>query len=106
MAIASRKPLLVNVAWTIALFCVVTSGYVLSYAPVVRVIKAAQPDDLDRLYAADGYELPPYAPIDWMIDQTPLRNPLLRWAELCGVGTDFLFASEIRSGTSFHIVDP
>jgi hypothetical protein len=105
MAVASRKPLLVNVAWTIALFCVVTSGYVLSYAPVVRVIKATQTDD-PQLSAADGYELPPYAPIDWMIDQTPLRRPLLCWAELCGVGTDFWFASEIRSGTSFHFVDP
>ncbi len=45
MAIASRMPQLVNVAWTIALSCVVTSGYVLSYAPVVRVIKATQTDD-------------------------------------------------------------
>jgi hypothetical protein len=67
-------------------FCV---AYVLSYAPVYR-------------YFAENVEAEPrgvwrvYVPVNWLIDRTPLRGPLLAWADLWGVGFEFDSASEAR----------
>ena len=61
--------------------------YVLSYAPVVRV-------------CFDSHAIPPYelyAPIDWLTENTPLREPLFCWAEICGVRRVFEMRSAIKN---------
>lgn len=54
--------------------------YVLSYAPVYRVemVRQNSPTPLGVWRSA-------YAPVDWLIDNTFLREPLLRWSELWNV---------------------
>ena len=74
--------------------------YVLSYAPGVRLMGGwttyATVDGLGNPSADKapiyGDALPVYKPIDWMIDETPLRDPLLWWAGVCGVGSPFVEA--------------
>ena len=73
--------------------------YVFSYAPVVRMknpfilysgtdYKGFSPTS----GSIDGHNLPLFRPIDWLIDETPLRRPLLWWAELWGVRDCFELA--------------
>ena len=56
--------------------------YVLSYAPVVRYCIPPP---------VRGFEKPPvitvaiYRPVEWLIDYTPAKTPLLWWADLWGV---------------------
>ena len=57
--------------------------YVLSYAPVVRAGQVTCGN------------CTAYRPVDWMIDNTLLRDPLMAWAQTCGVRPEFEFA-EIR----------
>ena len=45
----------------------------------------------------DGDDLPVYKPLDWLIDETPLRDPLLWWADVWGVRGTFVKASSWRS---------
>jgi len=88
-----------NITWASVALLVVLVLYVLSYAPMYR-LKYGQP--LRILTAADLHLVkvaPPslpatfrtqeprewvplacYAPVDWLIDGTPLRRPLLWWA--------------------------
>lgn len=78
--------------------------YVLSYAPVVRMIGG-----WDTVLGTDGFgnpailrapiysdDLPAYRPVEWLIDHTPMREPLLWWADICGVGRPF------REAESWH----
>jgi len=56
-----------------AVICVWSVFYVLSYAPIL----AAQ--------SAGRLRLPPnmldfFVPVQWLVDKSPLREPLLRWA--------------------------
>ena len=63
--------------------------YVLSYAPVYRYFAenvAAEPSGVWRVYV----------PVEWLIDRTPLRSPLLAWADLWGVAFELDSASEAR----------
>ena len=55
--------------------------YVLSYAPVVRFSNG------HRL--AYISEFPAYEPVDGLIDWTPLREPLLVWADIWQVRGNF-----------------
>ncbi|MCH8148052.1 MAG: hypothetical protein IH987_08690 [Planctomycetes bacterium] len=55
--------------------------YVLSHAPMWRF----QIDRARGTVAKWTVSLPFYRPVEWMIDETPLREPLLRWADLWGV---------------------
>jgi hypothetical protein len=73
---------------------------------MVRAVKVNQLEDPYRLYAADGGNLPLYAPVDWLIDKTPLKEPLLWWAHVWGVEEDFWFANAIRGGAHFSIDPP
>jgi hypothetical protein len=99
MRTARRKSLLVNVTWAVGALTMLGVLYVLSYAPMYR-LKYGRP--LRILTAADLHlvrEAPPslpatfrtqeprgwvplacYAPVDWLIDHTSLRRPLLWWA--------------------------
>lgn len=64
--------------------------YVLSYAPFLRLEMGA---DIDYSRFPDGvmfcfgeeyfiHTHPAYAPVEWMIDHTPLRKPLIVWANV------------------------
>jgi hypothetical protein len=82
--------------------------YVLSYAPVVKwkestlpSVSATDPHTGHTVVITtpvDGQGLPLYVPVDWLIDHTILRHPLLRWADLWDVGTTFRVMSNIRRG--------
>lgn len=45
---------------------------------------------------ADSSLYPIYKPVDWLIDNTPLRNPLFSWAEVLGVREEFDDGAEHR----------
>lgn len=76
--------------------------YVLSYAPAIRY--SYGPDF--NLYIKNGSAMidPPmswirtnvYVPVEWLIDKTPLRRPLLLWADLWNVRRSVEFVSECR----------
>lgn len=85
MPTAPRKPLLVNLAWTVALVIGLPTVYVLSYAPVFSLVSDPW-----------ASRIPAYRPVDWLIDNTPLRPLLFRWADLWGVGDDFRFNHDWR----------
>ena len=78
----TRKPSLTSL---VAFFLIVTPlVYVLSYAPVVRT---------GQVICGRSTV---YRPVDWLIDNTPLRNPLFIWAGLFGVRRDFEIAGVRR----------
>ncbi len=76
--------------------------YVLSYAPVVRVCGRTVEYDPDIPFPSGTFNVdipdyqsgvtlenpslyPAYQPVHWLIDHTPLREPLMLWADLWGV---------------------
>ena len=78
--------------------------YVLSYAPVVRVCGRG-----DTRYPGwvvlPREEYPLYKPLDWLIDETPIRTPLFYWADICGVRAEFEKAAFYReNGILFEYV--
>ena len=79
-------------------------AYVLSYAPVVRFkgpYSGNRPGAF--LFPIDGSDLPVYRPVDYLIDETPLREPLFLWADLWGVREPFEFASAVRNFSGFQL---
>ncbi len=94
METSSRKPLLsLNVALALVLLA---AAYLLSYAPVVRWHVAARVGTPGNTYL-DGYDLPVYQPVDWIIDNTPLRTPLLWWTGVWGVRREFSVVAWYRT---------
>lgn len=72
-----------HVALTAAVFLFLPFLYVMSYAPVCWCMPTAE---------SNGYVISPpcrhitaYRPVVWMIDRTPLRQPILMWADVWGV---------------------
>lgn len=69
--------------------------YVLSYAPFVRAsrgrysarrthrMSVLDPDDV--VLPGAGSRYPAYKPVDWLVDNTVLTEPLLLWSGLWGV---------------------
>jgi hypothetical protein len=97
MTTKPRKPVLPNVV--LACMLLVPPLYVLSYAPAVR-IQAAREVSVPTLTAPlylDGDLLPAYRPVDWLIDNTPLRRPLLWWAGVWGVEGHFELSAVFRN---------
>jgi hypothetical protein len=110
MSMRASRP---SVTSLVAFFLIVTPVvYVLSYAPVVRVCgrtveyrfnvdipfpqgTAIAPgfesgsEMVIQQQIADSSLYPMYGPVDWLIDHTPLRGPLLSWAGLWGVRDAF-----------------
>jgi hypothetical protein len=80
-----RLPLL-----PIVLLVVLPLVYVFSYAPVYRLGKRSGWSRIDLPIAA-------YRPVDWLIDNTPLDEPLYRWADLWGVRGDFVWSAAFRA---------
>ena len=74
-----RKPWIVKLLWAATLTVALPVVYVLSYAPVTRVFVGTGVSHTDDLYIAA------YKPALFLIWKSPLRMPLLRWAELWGV---------------------
>ena len=66
-----RKPLLINLLWAAVLGVVLFVVYAMSYPVAVRLTSSTV--------------LPAYRPVEWLIDNTPVREPMFRWAEFCGV---------------------
>jgi hypothetical protein len=70
----------------------------MSYAPMVRLLggwtTVPVPDFDGRLHPMRApicgtTTLPLYRPVDWLIDETRLSDPLLAWAGLWGVQSQF-----------------
>lgn len=88
------------------LACIALVVYVASYAPFVRFRGGDRPqviwervsivEDRPYMVIADGRRYFIYRPVDWLIDRTILREPLLAWAELWGVGDMFVIAHANR----------
>lgn len=70
--------------------------YVLSYAPVFRFTNDVQDGWGPFTPRQDWQEW--YRPVEWLTDGTPIREPLLSWANLWGdtVGADFRYRSDRR----------
>lgn len=79
MPTAPRKPLLVNLAWVVALGLLLTVGYVASYPIAMRVI--------------DRHDIVAYRPVQYLIDETPLADPIYWWSERCGAWTEVAWAA-------------
>jgi hypothetical protein len=67
-------------------------AYTLSYAPMFRLACGRDDSGLPM-----GGPLGIYRPIDWMIDHTLFSQPLLAWAGVCGVESEFSTARFLRS---------
>ncbi len=65
------------------------STYLLSYAPMVDALRSG------RLSSRPGM-LDYYVPVQWLIDATPARVPLLRWADFWGLRDNLISDSERR----------
>lgn len=89
MASRSNKPSITS----LVLFALIVSplAYVLSYAPVVRICEGS---DEALTTGAIGY--PVYEPVDWLIDNTPLREPIFSWGGLWNVRAQFELAHAVR----------
>lgn len=79
-------------------------SYPLSYAPVVwwevRDFKRYEAENGFIILGeptVDGFLIPLYRPIDWLIDNTPLDKPMFVWARLWGVEDEFHSAAFWRS---------
>jgi hypothetical protein len=65
--------------------------YTLSYAPALR-----GDDKPDPTYALFNESVHLYGPVEWLIDNTPLRELLLVWAAVWGVREEAEHASTLR----------
>ena len=74
--------------------------YVLSYAPVFQLTydEPAIPGGGQFVYQARQGWQETYRPVEWITDNTPLRDPLLDWAALWGeeAERDFRWRSDRR----------
>ena len=73
--------------WVATFFAALPVLYVLSYAPYVRCFGGLLVPGHHG--PVGGGEIAIYRPVDWIIDNTPLREPLMKWAESNGVHNDF-----------------
>ena len=89
MAAATRKALLVNLAWTSALAIVLAVGYVGSYPLALRII--------------DQEDIAVYRPVQRLIDAGPLEGPMCRWAGIWKVDRNVIAASVRRKVHSGEI---
>lgn len=101
-----RNSIFANLMCATALVLIVGVLYVLSYAPVVRICQrevvlgilvTEEPEGrIHRVRIADSSRYPAYRTIDWVIDNTPLREPIFLWASAWGVREEFEFGKSFR----------
>ena len=74
-------------------------AYVLSYAPVVKFKQSSTTGTPAASLGlpTDGSILPFYRPVDYLIDETPLRSPLFLWADLWSARYELEVAATLRS---------
>jgi len=65
--------------------------YPLSYAPIHRAVRGH--DTVGVLDLPKPLFWGAYQPVDFLIDRTWVRSPLLRWSDVWGVGEQFRMAS-------------
>ena len=75
----------------LAVLLLVAVLYVLSYAPVYRVWFGHESSSL-RLER----RIPGYQPVVWLTEESPLREPLLAWADLWGVRGEMELDTTLR----------
>jgi hypothetical protein len=96
-----RNPLLVNLTCATVALLGIAVLYVLSYAPAHRVIFGHVPliGSTDPAYArtTPDTRMAVYTPVNWLIDFTPLSEPLFWWAGVFGVEDDFRRAAGGRA---------
>jgi hypothetical protein len=95
MAQSPRMQLLVRTARAMVLVGVLAVAYIASYPPAIHLlgIKATQdPPGWDP----DGWWTI-YAPMECLIDKSPLDGPILWWSGVCGTRSEVLTASLHRS---------
>lgn len=73
--------------------CIYLTAYLLSYAPMVDAVRAG------RLSPPRGM-LDYYVPVQWLIDATPARVPLLRWAAFWDLREGLIRDSDVRLNMS------
>src|SRR6185312_1579094 len=78
---------------------VILSTYLLSYAPMVDAVRSG------RLLPLPGM-MDYYVPVQWLIDATPARFPLLRWADFWELRDSFVRDSEQRLHASYWGTTP
>ena len=106
-------------------------AYLFSYAPVVRICDRKIEIQMERFSTGVSYEpvvgplggpptvpefrsisfidiadaslYPAYEPVDWLIDNTSLRGPLLFWANVWGVFSEFDEGNRRRGAQAVHI---
>lgn len=66
--------------------------YVLSHAPVYSILYGDEPADERTTRRSIKF----YSPVEGLIDGSPLRNPLLNWADVWGVGVHMRMDSSMR----------
>lgn len=119
MSSRQRRPSLTSLIALV--FVVAPLVYVLSYAPVVRVYRrsveaqrlvprvtviretesgwvAESPREGVNIECADSSVYPGYQPLDWLIDNTALRELMFKWADLWRVRGDFEAGYQYRHG--------
>ena len=116
-----KLPPTVAVTTTLA---VVLVGYVLSYAPYIQYRYGEDPPppqaDSDGDYVMVSYDFDDpyfaennhafYAPVEWLIDETPVEGPMLWWAGVWDVegkvsrDSDARNSSPIEYGDSWEVL--
>src|SRR5262245_54471742 len=84
----------------ITLVVVITAvGYILSYAPAMRFLSIAATQipggKMDAWWCL-------YAPVELLVDRTPLRAPMQRWSAACGSGHTFKILERKRMAQSLR----
>lgn len=78
--------------WLLALVMLAFGAiYVLGYAPLEKARRTAA-------LPVPAAMMDLYVPVQWLIDQSLLREPLLQWADLWGMRVSFELASSWRKG--------
>ena len=90
-----------RVPWTMIVVTLLVLAYPLSYAPVVRFHKEREAEvwlaaRISSDFSFGFVYLPAYRPIDWLVDNTPLHEPLMAWARLWGVEYEFEMGWHLR----------
>jgi hypothetical protein len=92
-------PLLANLSQTVIALLGLAVLYILSYAPVCRIVQGADIDlhTPDRMIVfAPPLDWDMYRSVEWVMDRTPLAEPLYWWAGVWDCGRSVRGYSRVR----------